>query len=135
MPLTPLAPFDDNRADPEPSRHPCFLCNHKAILNEHNLCADCQREADLFTHLTNAFSPQPLYLLTPSLAVYTVTSLTHAPGSYRYHATTLELTDPITCTIEDLFTSPSPLAIVGIKRANDSILRLTHLLEQHLSLP
>lgn len=126
-------PLDLNRADPEPSRHPCSKCRHKAILNDDNLCADCQREADLFYHI-DKFN-EPLYLLTPSLAIYTVIKLTSIPGSYRYHATTLELTDPITCTIEDLFTSPSSLAIVGIKRANDSILRLTHLLEQHLSLP
>lgn len=129
-PLHPFAPFDDNRADPESFRHPCAKCRHKAILNSDNLCADCQREADLFYRIDK--SNEPLYLLTPSLAVYPVVKLTSAPGSYRYYALVSELTDPVLCTIEDLYTSPSSLAIIGIKRANDSILRLTHLLEQTL---
>lgn len=136
-PLTPTTQLDDHRIalhddDPFP-RHPCSNCSHRAILSDEGLCADCRHEASILTH--TALTGEPLYILTPTLAVYTVARIEPAAGSYRYHILTNELTDPITCTIEDIFTSPSQLAIVGITRANDSILRLTHLLQQSLPLP
>jgi hypothetical protein len=135
-PLTPNAQFDDNRvhlSDPEPSRAPCSNCHHRAILSSNDLCADCEYEASILTH--TALTNEPLYVLTPTLAVYTVSRIEPATGSYRYHVLTEELTDPFICSIEELFTSPTALALSGINKANDAILRLTHLLKQHLPRP
>jgi len=135
-PLLPHAQFDDNRvqlSDPEPARAPCSNCSHRAILSENSLCADCEHEASILTH--TALTGEPLYVLTPTLAVYTVARIEPAPGSYRYHVLTNELTDPFICSIEDLFTSPTALTLSGINKANDAILRLTNLLKQHLPTP